>query len=85
MSDYNARISFAGLFLFCFSPRKSGFLPDHRDRCEIGILHQTELDEHEFVIRVEQEPIRGGGLVLADPARVGMSENPLTLDQVQLR
>ncbi|HKX27498.1 MAG TPA: hypothetical protein VJ302_07390, partial [Blastocatellia bacterium] len=46
---------------------------------------QTELDEHEFVIRVEQEPIRGGGLVLADPARVGMSENPLTLDQVQLR
>jgi hypothetical protein len=84
MKDH-ARIIFEGLLLFCFSRRTTKRRPDRRGRCEIGILNQTGNDQHEFVIKVETEPLHGGDLVTVDPQIIGMRENPLKITQSDLR
>jgi hypothetical protein len=81
----NARILFDGLMLFCFSRKTTKRKPDRRSRCEIGLLNRTGNDEHEFVINVEIEQLRGGNLVKVAPELIGMRANPLRISQSDLR
>jgi hypothetical protein len=84
MLNSNVVITFDGLMLFRFSPKKDQACPDRREQCKIGILHETGNDPHRLTIKVYQVS-NDGGTTLADPANVGMTENPRIFDQNALK
>jgi len=84
MSNSNAVITFDGLLVFCFAPKTCQGSPDIRDRCDIGVLHETGGDIHEFSIKVYKE-MPDGSSMPAEPHEFGMPDNPLIYNQSALK
>ena len=55
MPNSNAVVTFDGLMVFYFEPQTYQGPLDVRNRCIIGLLHETGPDAHEFKIRVFEE------------------------------
>jgi hypothetical protein len=84
MQKSNVVITFDGLMLFHFSQKAEHPAPGCRERCTIGILHETGDDPHRLSIKVYQERV-DGTTELANPASVGMIENPRIFNQNALK
>src|SRR5262245_10000926 len=84
MQKSNVVITFDGLMLFHFSQKADQPTPGCRERCKIGILHETGDDPHRLSIKVYQELV-DGTTELANPASVGMIANPRIFNQSALK